>query len=564
MAVTHMSVRSPDEKQLEATQDKQGQHLTDKAKNEDGSRGSTLSALPQRPSLTDTHSVTDSGTLPYGRCSDGSCDADQTAAAGDIEEGQVHYDPAFEVVWDGSDEDPENPRSLPVPRKWAIVLISSAGSFCVTATSSIYTSTIQQNMREFDVSREVAVLGLSLFVLGLSFGPMLLSPLSEFYGRRPIYISSWFMFTVWLAPSAAAHNIQTMLVARFFDGFSGSAFLAVTGGTVGDLFSKDKLQGPMLVYSMAPFFGPAVGPVIGGFINYNTTWRWTYYMLLIWAGVLLVLIGLFVPETYHPVLLRKKAQRLRQSTGDPRWLASTERQHMSLARTLLTSLYRPFQLLALEPMLLNLCLYSALLLGILYLFFGAFPQVFTATHGFNLWQNGLPFLGILGGMALAGCLDPVWRRMRARLVAQAERETGIPGRSEPEFRLPCVILGAVMVPIGLFWFAWSSYSSVHWIMPIIGGAFFGSGTLLAFSGIFTFLVDAYPLYAASALAANSFVRCSAAAAFPLFGHQMFDKLGFQWAGSLLGFLAVAMMPFPYIFFKYGKRIRGKSTFATSD
>ncbi|KKF94757.1 putative drug/proton antiporter YHK8 [Ceratocystis platani] len=538
------------EKLFETSHDANPNDVLGKTKPEDNNMSSVLD---HQPLDEDTHSATDSKTLQQERSGDSS---------GDVEAGCAQYDPAFTVGWDGGDSDPENPRSLPVLRKWAIVLITSAGSFCVTATSSIYTSTNQQIMREFNISREIAVLGLSLFVLGLSFGPMLLSPMSEFYGRRPIYISSWFMFTVWLIPSAVAHNIQTMLVARFLDGFSGSAFLAVTGGTVGDLFDKEELQVPMLIYSMAPFVGPSVGPLIGGFINYNTNWRWTYYVLLMWAGVLLILLALFVPETYHPVLLRRKAARIRKLTGDPRWLASTERQEKSLSKTLLTSLYRPFQLLVLEPMLLNLCIYSALLLGILYLFFGAFPQVFTATHGFNLWQNGLPFLGILGGMALAGALDPVWKRIRERLVAQAERDTGIPGRSEPEFRLPSLVLGAVMVPVGLFWFAWTSYSSVHWIVPIIGTAFFGGGMLLAFTGIFTFLVDAYPLYAASALAANSFVRCSVAAAFPLFGHQMFDTLGFQWAGSLLGFLAVAMMPFPYIFFKYGKRIRGKSRFAT--
>lgn len=145
----------------------------------------------------------------------------------------------------------------------------------------------------------MASIGLSLFVLGLSFGPMLLSPLSEFYGRRPIYLGAWLMFTIWLIPSAVARNIQTMLIARFFDGFSGSAFLAVAGGTVGDLFNKKQLQAPMLMYSLAPFIGPAIGPLMGSFINYYVNWRWTYYIMIIWSGVLLLFIIFQVPETYR-------------------------------------------------------------------------------------------------------------------------------------------------------------------------------------------------------------------------------------------------------------------------
>lgn len=126
-------------------------------------------------------------------------------------------------------------------------------------------------------------------------------------------------------------------------------------------------------------------------------------------------------------------------------------------------------------MVLNLCLYSAILLGILYLFFGAFPQIFSANHGFNLWQNGLTFVGMLSGMLLCGLFDPLWKRIRDDLIAKSERETGIIGRSEPEWRLPSAIVGAIFVPIGLFWFAWTTYPGVHWSVPIIGSAFFGGG-----------------------------------------------------------------------------------------
>jgi len=278
---------------------------------------------------------------------------------------------------------------------------------------------------------------------------------------------------------------------------------------------------------------------------------------------MLALLVVFVPETYHPILLRRKAQQLRKETGNDRWKAPIEKSDKSISKTVMLSLYRPMQLLFLEPMCLNLCLFSAILLGILYLFFGAFPLVFQNNHDFTLSQVGLSFLGLLFGMVVGVLSDPLWHKNYVRLVKNREKAGGEVGGSEPEYRLPPAILGAVMVTVGLFWFAWSSYRSVHWIVPIIGSGVFGCGQLLVFSGIFTFLVDAYPLYAASALAANSFARSSFAAAFPLFGVQMYNALGYEWATTILAFLTVAMLPFPYIFFKYGKKIRGKSHFASS-
>ncbi|KAI1825129.1 MFS general substrate transporter [Xylaria intraflava] len=462
----------------------------------------------------------------------------------------------FEVSFDG-DDDPMCPRSMSDVRKWSIVCIVGIGSLCVTCTSSIYTSTYGQMNREFGESDMVATVGLSTFVFGIAAGPLFLAPLSEFYGRRPIYLMSWTMFIIWLIPSAVAHNAATMLTVRFIDGFAGSAFLSVAGGTVSDVFRRDQIQSPMTIISLSPFIGPSVGPLLGGFINYYTNWRWTYYVLIIWAVVMLVLLILFAPETYHPIVLRNKARAMRKETGDDRWKAPMEKTTKSIPRTIARSLLRPFQLLAFEPMCLLLSLLSAVLLGILYLFFGAFPLVFGDNYGFNLWQTGLSFLGIFVGMVAGGLSNPIWRSIHRRLV---QRNHDIP---EPEFRLVPTIAGAVFVPIGLFWFAWTSFPWLHWILPIIGSVIFGFGALLAFNGIFTFLVDTYPLYAASALGANSFLRCTFATFFPLFGTQLYHKLGYQWASTLLAFLTVAVMPFPYIFFYYGKRLRQRSRFTAT-
>jgi hypothetical protein len=191
------------------------------------------------------------------------------------------------------------------------------------------------------------------------------------------------------------------------------------------------------------------------------------------------LMILLVPETYHPVLLRRKAVRLRKETGNESWQAPIEKMDRSIAQTILRSIYRPFQLLTLEPMCLNLCIYSALLLGVLYLFFGAFAIVFERNHGFELWQVGLTFVGLLVGMLAGISTEPLWHRNYVRLVRQREQNGGEPGGAEPEYRLPPAVAGGILVPIGLFWFGWSTYPWVHWMVPVIGSAVFGMGYRIA-------------------------------------------------------------------------------------
>ncbi|KAK4212144.1 major facilitator superfamily domain-containing protein [Rhypophila decipiens] len=477
--------------------------------------------------------------------------------------GQDDGNHLYEVQWEGGDADPLNPRSFSTFRKWVIYNIVCSSALCVTFASSVYASTYGQLMPEFGISRLVATVGLSLYIIGLAFGPLMLAPLSEFYGRRKIYLTSFTFFLIWLVPEAAAQNIATMLVGRLLCGLSGSAFLAVAGGTAGDLFARNQLQAPMVMFTAATMVGPSVGPVVGGFINQYASWRWTFYLLIIWSAIDLVLLTFFVPETYHPTLLRDKARKLRADTGDGRWFASIEKTKKSIPRTVAIATRRPFEMLIFDPMCLNLCILSALLLGIVYLFFGAFGVVFVGNYGFSLSELGLTFLGLFAGVIMGAVCQPWVYKDYLRRNKRREELTGEIGVSEPEYRLPPAIAGAVLVPVGLFIFAWTCFPNIHWIVPIIGSAIFSMGCLFVFSGVQTFQVDAYPLYAASALGANTFARCSFGAIFPLFGVQMYERLGDHWATSILAFLTLAMMPFPYIFYRYGKRIRARSRFASA-
>ena len=193
--------------------------------------------LPSHDQLT-----TERGSMTF----DQSCEAPNTLGI----HATAAPEKAFEVSWDT--DDAANPQNMGTLRKWAIVILVSSTTICVCVASSLYTSTYAQITDEFGCSQLVATLGLSLFIAGLGWGPMVLAPLSEFYGRRVIYRVSLPLFLAFLIPCAAATNVQTMLVSRFLDGLAGAAFSSVAGGTVGDMFTKDKLQTPMLIYTASP------------------------------------------------------------------------------------------------------------------------------------------------------------------------------------------------------------------------------------------------------------------------------------------------------------------------
>ncbi|PCH41178.1 MFS general substrate transporter [Wolfiporia cocos MD-104 SS10] len=444
---------------------------------------------------------------------------------------------------------------MPAVRKWVIVLVISSAALCATFASSAASFTEEGLAEDLHTVHEVTILSISLFVEGLGLGPLLVGPLSEVYGRNNIYRISYILFWVFTWPVAFPPDIATFLVFRFITGFCSSAFLSVAGGSVSDLFANEKVASPMAVYTMSPFLGPVIGPLVSGFICQHANWRWTYRVLLIWQFVTVVLLVVFVPETYEPVILKRKAARVRKEKGDNNYWAPLDRREGSLTQAILFSCYTPFKLLLFDRMALLLNTWNALLLGILYLAFQAFPIIFEDGHGFNTQDTGMSFLGIGVGMLAALATQPIWNRFNRR---QMEKYNGKP---PPETRLVMGQVGGILAPIGLFWLAFTTYPAVPWIVPIIASVPFGAGVYFIFTSTFTYLVIAYRPIAASAMASNSALRSTFAAAFPLFAKAMYDRLGTVGATALLAGLMTLMTPLPFIYYKMGARLRATSRFA---
>ncbi|KAG7093210.1 hypothetical protein E1B28_006897 [Marasmius oreades] len=454
-------------------------------------------------------------------------------------------------------EEHEHPQNLSLSKRWLIVVLISSSSLCVTCASSAAAFAETGMSREFHVSKIVTILSISLFVEGLGFGPLLVGPLSEVYGRNVIYRVSFTLVFAFSFAVAFAPNIVVMLVFRFISGFCGSAFLSVAGGTVSDLFVNEEVATPMAFYTLSPFIGPVVGPLFSGFINQNVDWRWTFYVMTIWSFVQTVALFLTVPETYVPVLRKWKAARLRKQRGDDKYWSPLDHEQKNIWRSILVSCYKPFQLVMYDQMALLLNLWSSVVLGILYLAFQAFPVIFGDNHGFNMQEVGLSFLGIGIGMAGAMPTQLLWNRILAK---QASKHNG---HLPPEAHLLKGELGGVLVPLGLFWLAFTTYPHVHWIVPIIASVPFGAGSYYVFTSVFTYLVSAYRPIAASAMASNSAMRSTVAAVFPLFAGVMYERLGTVGATALLAGVMTVMAPLPFVFRRIGPRLRARSRFAVS-
>ncbi|KAM0752445.1 putative caffeine resistance protein [Meredithblackwellia eburnea MCA 4105] len=461
------------------------------------------------------------------------------------------------VTWDGP-EDPANPRNWSRSKRIFVAFLISFLTFSVYIGSAIYTPSIPGLMEEFGVGLTSSTWGLTLFVLAYGIGPMFLAPLQEMprFGRTPVYIIGLFLFTVLQLPAIFAKNMSTVLAMRFLTGFFGSPALATGGASMVDIFSLQALPVAIGTWSMGAVSGPVLGPVIGGFAAQHKGWRWTFLELIWISAFALVVLALFLPETMGETILLRKAQRLRKLTGNP--LLKTEAE---LARpdgeSVVSVAWENFVMalrLSLEPALLFSHVYIGIVYSIFYLWFEAFPLVFTDIYHFNLGVSGLPFLGFVVSGVITFTLYVLYQKYHVNM--RYARNPNTP----PEIRLELALFASFFPPISVLLFGWSAQYHTHWIVPIIGAALYLPGIFLLFQCILLYVSSGYPKHAASIFAGNDLFRSTLASFFPLFGRALFVRLGLGGGSSLLAGLSVLMIPLLYLLFRYGAALRQRSKF----
>ncbi|KAK4635459.1 Major facilitator superfamily multidrug transporter NAG3 [Fulvia fulva] len=435
--------------------------------------------------------------------------------------------------------DPENPKNWSKLYKWWCTMVVAITCFAVA----------------FNSAKKSLLLTITLFVIGFGVGPMAFAPLSEIMGRKIIYASTLLVAVVFIVPCAVAENIGTLLVCRFIDGVAFSAPMTLVGGTLADLWKNEERGVPMAVFSAAPFIGPAIGPLIGGFTFDALGWRWLYWLQLILSGFCYFLITFPVPEMYAPTILAKRAKKMRKEMNDDKYVTEQDLNLRPFSERLRIFLVRPFQLLFMEPIVLFISVYMSVLYGLLYMFFVAYPIIYQKGKGYSASTTGLMFIPLAIGVIMSAAASPMINKHYLKLVAKHN------GKPPAEARLIPMMWSCWFISIGLFIFAWSSYPSLSWAGPALGGWPVGFGFIFLYNSANNYLVDSYQHQAASALAAKTFLRSFYGAGVVVFTNQMYSGLGDQWASTLLAFIGLACCAIPFVFYFYGAKIRQKSHYA---
>ena len=307
---------------------------------------------------------------------------------------------------------------------------------------------------------------------------MVWAPLSEVpqIGRMPIYIFTLAAFVLLQIPTALATNYGMLMAFRFLTGFFGSPILATGGATIADLYAPKKRAYGMTLWGVFATCAPSLGPLLGSFSARFEGWRWTIWELMWLSSATFVLLFFFFPETSASNILYRRARRLRKFTGNPSIMSAPEIAAAAMSRRDLAVeiLVRPFALNFQEPIVFALNAYIGLIYALLYIWFESFPVVFIGIYHWREQMVGLSFLGLFVGAFIV--MPPFF----AYLYYVQEPKYNANGELRPEERMPVAIVGALLVPICLFWFGWTSRASVHWIVPIIGSSLFSIAALLLF------------------------------------------------------------------------------------
>lgn len=310
----------------------------------------------------------------------------------------------------------------------------------------------------------------SVYILGYAFGLLLISPLSELYGRVPLYHICNLIFVGANCWCAVTKDMSRLAAARFVAGCGGSSVFALAPSSVADMLIKEKRGAVLALLGVAYNVGPAVSPIVGSRVNDRWGWRWIFWMVALMGALNTVTAWVSLSETYEPVLLRRKTSRLRKLTGNSNLRSRLDNSSVkSPYRVVFSAMLLPLNLL-LSPPVLATSFLGAVGYGFLFILYTMFPQTFVFIYSWRPKNIGLAYLGnavgnLLGMIAGGGISDAIVKS-RARK-----------GDVKPENRLLPMIFCWPLCGIGLLVYAWTVQKAAHWIWPMVGTAMYGAGTM---------------------------------------------------------------------------------------
>lgn len=425
----------------------------------------------------------------------------------------------------------------------------------------MFTPGIEQIASDLNTKTEVVVGATTGFVVCLGLGPLILAPLSETFGRRVLYLVSFSIFVLSQIPTALSPNIGFLIGWRTVSGFFGSVGIANGGGTISDMFHPSERAGVFGWYLLGPLLGPTLGPLFGGVIVEKLNWRWLFWILTV-VGVVNTLAGFFfLKESYAPVILtwRKQELEAKQAQNDEEGASEGKvykiagQDDRPLPTRLFSSIQRPVRILFTQPIVFTMATYQAVLFGTTYSLWVSFEEIYGKSptgYGFNTTEVGLMYLGPGIGFLIA-----VWFIVPNIDVVYNKMTEKNDDKPKPEFRLPLANIGAVFIPVSLFWYAWTVQYHVHWFVTVLATVFFGLGMVTILNTVQNYYIDSFSKYAASAIAAGAVFRSIVGGFLPLGSTQLFEAVGYGWGISVFAFVSLALSPAPLLFIKYGGYLR---------
>lgn len=469
---------------------------------------------------------------------------------------QPNQDHSREQKVEFDETDSENPRQWPLFTKYAVVLQITMTAFFLPMASSVFAPASDVLADEFGVSKQRALLNQTGFVCMLGIGPLFLAPMSETFGRRIIYITCLVIFTLLQIPCALSPNLATFVTFRTLSGFFGSVGVGNGGGSIADMFAVNERAKVLGFYMIAPLLAPSVGPAIGGALVHVTSWRALAWLMFILGGTTTLVSYFFLYETRATTILQQRKAQLEEKHPDTSWYVEGVNPQ-SIPAKIAGNSTRAVKILATQPIVLIMSVYQALIFSTMYSLYASFGTIWAdPPYRFDKRQVGLTYLAPALGFIITafGIIIPFIDKVYDQLARRYNND------GTPEYRLPLANIGAVLLPISLFWFGWSVEEGLHWAVPLTSMIFFGASQASIFNAVQTYYTEAYENNAASALAAGSFLRSQVGGVIPLFVGTLFQTVGYGWGMSVFGFIALALMPAPLLFFRVGARLRERFPF----
>lgn len=377
---------------------------------------------------------------------------------------------------------------------------------------------------------------------------MFLAPLSEIYGRQPIYTSGILLFALLQIPTALSPTFAGVVVSRFLTGCVAGIPISNVGATAADLYPTSHTAWSIVLFSFtSQAFGPDLGPVIGSAYYVATgTDHWLYWTLLI-LGMIMFVWSLTFGETLHDKLYEKH-------TGIKKAKSKSAASHLT------KELFRAFRMLFTEPIVIALALTTTYLFGLIFIYLEGYPLVYEDEYNFNATQEGATFLVGIGGGLLALATQPLQNYMYRR----SARSTS-DGRPRPEARLYTACFSVWCLPASIFWFAFTSTEpSISYQLPMWSSFLFGYAEVATYAGVWQYVTDAYGESAGSALAACNLPANGISAGLAHLAVPMFENLGTKWALATLAFISLGFLMVPPLLVWKGPALRARSRFASEE